>query len=339
MFLLYDDSMNISWQPFQQLVSAHQRFVISSHVKPDADAIGSEVGLAILLEQQGKSVRVVNTSATPPHLFFLDIARRAQQFGKDDTAQTVAQAEVHVIVDTSSWGQLSDVGLAMRNSQAKRAVIDHHVSADDLGALEFKDPTREATGALIVDLAESLGWPIPAEAATALFAAIATDTGWFRFSATTGETLRIAGRLIDLGAQPQAIYRELYERATLARLHLVGRALGRIILDCGGQLAYTQIPWTDFAELGAFPSDTEDLVNECLKIAGTKAAFIAIEQANKQVKVSFRSRTDVNVAAVAEQFGGGGHKQASGATLAGPLKTAVHHALKAMDAALSSIST
>lgn len=330
----YDRSMNIDWHPLQQLVAAHQRFVISSHVKPDADAIGSEVGLAILLEQQGKSVRVINTSATPPNLYFLDTARRAQQFGKDDTAAAVAQAEVHFVVDTSSWGQLSDVGAAMRNSSAQRVVIDHHVSADDLGALEFKDPTREATGALIVDLAESLGWPIPAEAATALFAAIATDTGWFRFSATTGETLRIAGRLIDLGAQPHGIYRELYERATLARLQLVGRALQRIVLDCDGQLAYTQIPWSDFTDLGAHPSDTEDLVNECLKIAGTKAAFIAIEQANKQVKVSFRSRTDVNVAAVAEEFSGGGHKQASGATLSGPLKNAVHQALTAMRAAL-----
>jgi phosphoesterase RecJ-like protein len=151
---------------------------------------------------------------------------------------------VHVIVDTSSWGQLSDVGVAMRNSTAKRVVIDHHVSAEDLGALEFKDPTREATGALIVDLAESLGWPIPAEAATALFAAIATDTGWFRFAATTGETLRIAGRLIELGASPHTIFRELYERATLARLHLVA-ALQRIVLTVTVNRLYAD-SWSDF---------------------------------------------------------------------------------------------
>lgn len=327
--------MKINWLPLQDLIAANQRFVISSHVKPDADAIGSEIGLALLLEQQGKSVRVINTSATPANLHFLDPGGRAQQFGTGDTNAAVQQAEVHFIVDTSAWSQLSDVGQAMKNSSAQRVVIDHHFSADDLGAIEFKDSSREAAGALIFDLAESLGWAISPEAATALFTAIATDTGWFRFAATTGETLRIAGRLIERGAQPDAIYRELYERSTLARYHLIGRALQRMVLDCEGQLAYTQIPWSDFKELGAQPSDSEELVNECLKVAGTKAAFIAIEQANRQVKVSFRSRTEVNVATIAEQFGGGGHKVASGATLSGPLKTAVHHALTAMKRALS----
>jgi phosphoesterase RecJ-like protein len=258
-----------------------------------------------------------------------------QQFGTGDTVSAVQQAQLHIVVDTSSWAQLADVGVAMRNSTAQRVVIDHHVSSDDLGATEFKDPTREATGALIGDLANSLNWPIPAAAAHALFAAIATDTGWFRFAATTGETFRMAGRLVDLGAQPHAIYRELYERGSLARMHLIGRALQRIVLDCDGQLAYTSISRADFSETGAQPSDTEDLVNECLKVAGTKAAFIAIEQVNRQVKVSFRSRTDVNVAAVAEQFSGGGHKQASGATLSGPLSSATQQALEAMRNALS----
>jgi nanoRNase/pAp phosphatase (c-di-AMP/oligoRNAs hydrolase) len=327
--------MSIDWQPLQRIVDRHQRFVISSHVKPDADAVGSEVGLALLLDQQGKSVRVVNTSATPPHLLFLDPEGRVEQFGAGDTAAAVTQAEVHLIVDTSSWSQLSEVGVAMKSTAATRVVIDHHVSADDLGAVEFKDPTREATGALVTELAESLGWPIPPLAATALFAAVATDTGWFRFASTTDQTLQMAGRLIGCGARPHEIFRELYERASLARLHLVGRALERIVVDCDGQLAYTQIPWSDFAELGATPADTEDLVNECLKIAGTKAAFIAIETPTRQVKVSFRSRTDVDVAKVAEQFGGGGHKQASGATLAGPLRAALQQALTAMRQALA----
>lgn len=326
--------MKIDWTPLRKLIATCERIVISSHVKPDADAIGSELGLSSVLEQQGKQVRIVNTSATPPNLMFLDPDKRVQQWGTGDTQANVQQAQLHIVVDTSSWGQLADVGHAMRNSSAQRVVIDHHVSADDLGAMEFKDPTREATGALITDLAESLGWPISAPAATALFAAIATDTGWFRFSATTGETLEMVGRLVNLGAVPAAIYRELYERGSLARMHLVGRALERIVLVENGALAYTTVSWSDFGETGAQPSDTEDLVNECLKIAGTKAAFIAIEQANRQIKVSFRSRTDVNVATVAEQFGGGGHKQASGATLSGPLKSAVQQALTAMQAAM-----
>jgi phosphoesterase RecJ-like protein len=327
--------MKVDWTPLQQLLASHQTFCITSHVRPDADAIGSEVGLASLLRQAGKTTRIVNVSATPPHLQFLDPLREVLQLGASATAADVLTADVHVIVDTSSWLQLSDVGKILRESKAPRVVIDHHVSADQLHAIELKDPTREATGALICELADTLGLRPDAAAATALFAAIATDTGWFRFAATTGDTLRIAGQLIDCGAEPHAVFRELYERGSLARLHLAARALGRVTLDCGGQLAYTWVPFSDFEELKALSSDTEDLVNEGLKVAGTVAAFIAIEQSNRQVKVSFRSRTEVNVAAIAEKFGGGGHKQAAGATLHGPLKDAVQQALSAMQAALA----
>ena len=119
--------------------------------------------------------------------------------------------------------------------------------------------------------------------------------------------MRIVGRLIEYGASPPAIYRELYEQGSLAKMHLVGRALSRMKLDCDGHLAYTFVEWNEFAELNAVPADTEDLVNECLKVLGTKAAFIAIEQQNRQVKFSFRSRSEnINVAAVAETFTGGG---------------------------------
>lgn len=328
--------MKLDWTPLRQLLDAHQTFLITSHVRPDADAIGSEIGLALLLRQLGKSPRIVNTAATPPHLQFLDPQRQVRQFGAAATAEDILSADVHVIVDTSSWLQLSDVGKVLRESKAPRVVIDHHVSADDLGAIELKDPAREATGSLICELAEALGLKPTPDAATALFAAIATDTGWYRFASTTGDTLRVAGWLVDCGAQPCAIFRELYEQASLARIRLAGRVLGKVALDCDGQLAYTSVPWSDFEELGALSSDTEDLVNEGLKIAGTKAAFIAIEQQNRQVKVSFRSRTEVDVAKVAEQFGGGGHKQAAGATLPGPLAQAIQQALAAMRSALES---
>ncbi|WP_397569018.1 bifunctional oligoribonuclease/PAP phosphatase NrnA [Schlesneria sp. T3-172] len=330
--------MNINWEPLRQIIEDHQHFVISSHVRPDADAIGSEIGLARILESLGKSVSIVNSSATPANLYFLDPSRQAQQLGAAKP-ELVTQAEVHIIVDTSSWTQLSDVGKLMRTSSSKRVVIDHHVSSDDLGAVEFKNTSSEATGSLIFQLSEALNVKLSPEAATALFAAIATDTGWFRFPAVSAETMRIAGRLIEYGASPQAIYRELYEQGSLAKMHLVGRALGRMKVECDGHLAYTYIEWNEFTELNAVPADTEDLVNECLKVLGTKAAFIAIEQQNRQAKFSFRSRSEhVNVAAVAETFGGGGHRMAAGATLPGPFMTAFASALEAMRSAVLAAS-
>ncbi len=329
--------MKIDWSPLKPLLAAHQTFLITSHVRPDADAIGSELGLAEVLKALGKSTRIINTSPTPPNLRFLDPAGEVLQLGVSATVEDIRSAEVQIIVDTSAWQQLSDVGKAMRDSTAPRLVIDHHVSSDDLKAITLKDTTREATGSLIYELAGELGVRPNALAAQALFAAIATDTGWFRFPATTGETYRVIGELIGCGAVPHAIYRELYEQGTLARVRLAGRVLSRVALDLEGRLAYTSVNWSDFEELGAVSSDTEDLVNECLKIAGTQVAFIAIEQANKQVKVSLRSRTTVNVAAVAEQFGGGGHKQAAGVTLPGPLTQAIEQALTSLKAAIAAI--
>lgn len=327
--------MNINWEPLRQIIDNHENFVISSHVRPDADAIGSEIGLARILESLGKTVSIVNSSATPPNLYFLDPMRQAQQLGTAAKPEVVTQAEVHIVVDTSSWTQLSDVGKLMRTSNARRVVIDHHVSSDDLGAVEFKNTSSEATGSLIFQLSEALQVSLNPDAATALFAAIATDTGWFRFPSVSAETMRIVGRLIEYGASPPTIYRELYEQGSLAKMHLVGRALGRMKLDCNGHLAYTHVEWNEFAELSAVPADTEDLVNECLKVLGTKAAFIGIEQQNRQVKFSFRSRSEkINVAAVAETFAGGGHRMAAGATLAGPFTTAFASALEAMRAAV-----
>ncbi|MFO1040296.1 MAG: bifunctional oligoribonuclease/PAP phosphatase NrnA [Planctomycetaceae bacterium] len=330
--------MTIQWEPILPILAAHQRFVISSHVRPDADAIGSEIGLARLLQALGKSVQIINFSATPPNLFFLDPNREVKQLGEAGTAEAIAAAEVHFVVDTSSWMQLNDVGKAMRQSSAQRVVIDHHLSADDLGATEFKDTQCEATGSLIFDLAQFMGIALPPDAATALYAAIATDTGWFRFSAVTSQTMiRIAG-LMEFGASPAVIYRELYERSTLARMHLVGRALARMVLDCDGELAYISIPWSDFEETGAVSSDTEDLVNECLKITGTRGAFIAIELQNRQVKVSFRSRAEeLDVSKICEHFGGGGHRQAAGTTMPGPLADSIEKARTAMSNALANI--
>jgi bifunctional oligoribonuclease and PAP phosphatase NrnA len=326
--------MKLDWSPLLTFLSDKPRLVVTSHVRPDADAIGSEIGMAAVLRGLGKEVTIVNVSPTPPHLKFLDPQGEIRQLGVTISPAEVAVVDGHLIVDTSAWPQLNDIGKVFRDSGKPRAVIDHHVSSDDLGALELKDTTREATGSLIHEFAGAAGVPLDAAAATALYAAIATDTGWFRFAATSADTMRVVGDLITRGARPDTIYRELYEQATLARMRLAGRVLSRITVECEGRLAYTTVAWADFEEFGAVASDTEDLVNECLRIAGTKGAFIAIEQQNRQVKVSFRSRTDVNVAAIAEQFGGGGHKQAAGATLAGPLPQALERARTAMHAAL-----
>ncbi|MEX0715768.1 MAG: bifunctional oligoribonuclease/PAP phosphatase NrnA [Planctomycetaceae bacterium] len=326
--------MTIDWEPLREIFAAHQRFTLSSHVRPDADALGSELALARMLESQGKSVRIVNPSEAPASLAFLDPEGRVLKFGQGISADELRDSDVHVILDTSAWSQLQGLGNAIRESAALKVVIDHHVSSDDLGAIEFKDTRSEATGALVLQLAESLGLPIDAEIARFLFCAIATDTGWFRFPSTTSDTMRAAARLMDAGAEPHLIYRDLYEQRPPARLRLAGRVLSRVELANDGRIAYTWVEWQDFVETGARPVDTEDLVNECLMIAGTQVAFIAVEQMDRRIKVSLRSRTDIDVAAIAEKFGGGGHQKAAGAILPGPPEAAIRTLLAAIESAL-----
>ncbi len=322
--------MTVDWAPLGEIIEQHHRFVLTSHVRPDADAIGSEMGIARVLKALGKDVRVVNQSPTPPRLAFLDPEGEIRQFGKTITAEETLDTDVHIVLDTSAWGQLQDTGKVFAKSSAVKVVIDHHVSSDDLGAREFKDTTAAATGELVYQLAVALGYQIDQLAAEALYCAIATDTGWYRFPSTTGETMQIGAALIALGANPAALYERLYEQFSLPRMRLAGRALQRITPEFDGALAHTYVRWDDYQETGAVPPDTEDLVNECMRVAGTRCAFILIEQSNRQVKCSFRSRVGINVAAVAEQFGGGGHQQAAGAILNGPISEARKKALDAL---------
>jgi len=318
--------MSIDWSQLRSLIDAHTKFVISSHIRPDADALGSELALATFLRSLGKTVHIVNPGATPGHLLFLDPEEQVNALHqKQGLVQAVENCDVHLIVDTSSWIQLAEVGKLMKKTNSKKVLIDHHVSSDDLEAIEFKDTSSPATGCLIHEFMESQNY-IPSQwEAECLYAAIATDTGWFRFPATTGRTMRTIAALMDAGAAPANIYSQLYEQASLCRLHLSGAAMQRASLACDGLLAYTYVTLADFAATKAHPADTENLVNECMKLKGTMAAFILVEQHSRQFKASLRSRQQFDVTPIAEAFGGGGHRQASGAMVPGPLESALEN--------------
>lgn len=326
---------DINWKALEEIIDAGRKFVLTCHVRPDADALGSALALAGMLEALGKEVQIINPSETPANLAFLDPDGRIRKLGETATVDEALDADVHIVLDTSAWGQLNSLAKVFKKTSARKVVIDHHVSSDDLGAAGFKDTSASATGVLVYRLAAALGWRITPQIATWLFCAVATDTGWFRFASTDGETLRIAAALVDCGVKPALLYELLYEQYTPARVKLAARVLERIALECDGRLAHTWVELKDFQETGARPAETEDLVNEGLRIVGTQAAFIAIEQKNGNVKVSFRSRTELNVSAVAEKFGGGGHRQAAGAMLPGPLAEARRRVLEAMSAALN----
>jgi len=324
----------IDWSPFVEVVRSHQRFALTCHVRPDADTVGSAIGMAGILEKLGKDVLLVNAFAVPPNLRFLDPLGKLKQLGTDITAEGLSDREVHIVLDTTAWVQLGAMADVIRQSKAIKMVLDHHVSEDDLGALLFKDYEAEATGRLVVEAAEALGVVLTAEIAQPLFAALATDTGWFRFASTKPGTFRTAAKLMDGGARPDQLFKDLYEHDTLSRLKLIGRTLARAQTELGGRLIYTWIELSDFDSVGAVPSDSEDVINMTLTVGGTEAAVILVEQRSGGFKVSFRSRNDMDCSRIAGQFGGGGHKRAAGATLVEPLDSARAKVLDAVRAAM-----
>jgi bifunctional oligoribonuclease and PAP phosphatase NrnA len=326
--------MAIDWSRFAEIVRQHRRFLLVSHIRPDCDALGSELGMAGILEALGKSVRIVNGQATPPNLAFIDPTRRIGVIGQTVQPAELADIELLMILDTSAWAQLGPMSDVIRPFRGKRVVVDHHLSEDDLGAEPFKDTQAEATGRLVVDAAEALGVKLTPETAMPLFAAVATDTGWFRFASTSASTYRCAAKLMETGASPAAIYNALYEQDTLARMKLRGVVLARIETELEGRLAHTYVLKEDFVNTKSLPSDTEDVINSALAIGGTQFAVILVEQQSGGFKISFRSRCAVDCSKLAEKFGGGGHKAAAGAFLKGSLAEVQPVVLDAVRAAM-----
>jgi bifunctional oligoribonuclease and PAP phosphatase NrnA len=324
--------MALDWKPLVDLVCRHRRFLLTTHIRPDADGIGSMMALAEVLRQQGKEVQCIIASVWPPRYDFLDPGKQIQRFDARDPR--LAGAEAVIVLDTGTWNQLGDFGALLAKLTAAKMVIDHHLSQDDLGATRLVDSTAEATGRLVYEAITALDGSITPSVADMLFIALAGDTGWFRHSNATPATFALAEKLVAAGARPTILYELLYEQNTLPRLRLTGLVLERLQVVENGLVAFTEVRRGDYAATGAVPQDTEDLVNYPRSIAGVEVALFFMEQPRDGVKVSFRARSRVDVARLAERFGGGGHRLASGAIIESSLEDARARVLAALHEAL-----
>ncbi len=327
--------MSIDWQAFAATVHAARRILLTAHVRPDGDCIGSEIAMKRVLESLGKDVRIINPHRTPPTLAFLDPSNDIRWLG-DRTEEDfvwIDGIDLLFVLDTRSWAQLGEMGEILETTRAKKIVLDHHLKGDDIGALNFVDNTAEATGALVVQAVHALGVPLSKEIADPAFAALSTDTGWFRFSSVTPKTFQTAAELVEAGTEPAVLYRELYEQESLGRIRLVGRTLSKTEASLNGLVMCTWVMRDDLKQAGALPSDTEDVVNMLLQVNGSKVALLFSELKDDCFKVSFRSRCEVDCSQLAALFGGGGHKQAAGATLNMPFDVAKRAVLDAVHAA------
>lgn len=322
--------MTIDWQPLVEIIRSHDRFLITSHQRADCDAVGSEMALALILEAFGKQAAIVNSDEVPEHIAFMDPLGRVGVVGMSAPLEALRGFDVMIVVDTSAWTQLGRMAEVLRSFPGTRVVIDHHASEDDMGAYVFKDSSAEATGRLILQLAKELGVTLTPEMAAPLFAAIATDTGWFRFPSVTADTFAALAKLTVAGASPARTFSELYEQHSLSRLYLRGRILDHVKPECDSRMLWTYVTAADFRECGAQKTDTEDVINMLLTVKGVEVAVLFVELEPMVTKVSLRSRNDFDVNRLAAKFGGGGHKAASGISYAGPMVEAQQAVLDAL---------
>jgi phosphoesterase RecJ-like protein len=326
----------INWFRFTEIVHSSSRILLTAHHRPDGDCLGSELAMRLILQELGKEVRIINPHRTPPTLAFIDpsgLLKALEDLTEEDK-NWINEIDLIVVLDTSSWAQLGEMGPVFKASHARKLVLDHHEKGDDIGAERFIDPQAEATGILVVSAADALEVSLNREIAKAAFVAIATDTGWFRFSSVNAETYRTAARLIDAGAVPANLYQELYEQESLGRIRLVGRTLAQTEPHFDGQLMLTRIMLHDFVTADALSSDSEDIVNMVLQVKGTKMAVLISELKDGSFKISFRSRCAVDCSRLAAQFSGGGHKAAAGASSNLPFEETKHAVLQAVETAL-----
>lgn len=327
--------MPIDWSLFVDFVRRSQHFLLTTHVRPDGDGLGSMLALAEALRQQGKTVQMTVASALPSRYDFMDPGKTVRRF--QPPGNEFSEANAAIVLDTGTWNQLGDFGTFLQTLAIPKAVIDHHLTQDDLGAIRLVDTTAEATGRLVYEATLALGKPLTREAAQHLFIALAMDTGWFRHNNTNQATFALASALVHDGAEPTKAYTNLYEQSNLGRLKLTGLVLQRLQVTHEGRTAFTEVRLGDYEACSATPQDTEDLINYTRSMAGVEVGLFFMEQPRGGVKVSFRSQSRVDVARLAEQFGGGGHRLASGAILETNLEEARNRVLDAVALTLASL--
>jgi phosphoesterase RecJ-like protein len=297
------------------------------HVHPDADVLGTLLALGEALERRGWSVVAGGPHPAPGALGFLPGVERYQVLKALDGG-----FDATVLTDCPNPDRTEGLIDAAKRASAAVVNIDHHPDNRRYGTVNWVDVGAAATGEMVHRLLGALGAPLTPSIATNLFTAIHTDTGSFRYSNVTPETFRISAELTAAGARPDVVSSALYERRAPDALRWLGDSLSRVRVSEDGRVAWLALP------AGAVPEafvESEDLVNYPRSIGSVKVACLLRELGGGRVKVSLRAKGEVDVNRIAGAFGGGGHANAAGCTLTGPLDAATRRILDAVGAALA----
>jgi nanoRNase/pAp phosphatase (c-di-AMP/oligoRNAs hydrolase) len=344
----------VSCEVYQQAISLIENaknILVTTHTRPDGDACGCVAAAAEILRGQGKTVRPLLLSPMPDWYAFL-FEEKIPVLGQDVRVEDLTggrfgPVDLALVVDTNSYNQLPGFEDYLKQSDKPVLVIDHHIPSDRLGPVQIADQTAAAAGLVLLDFAKYAGWPISKKAAEGLFVAIATDTGWFHLRNTDGRVFRRCADLVEMGIDSNDLYRKLYQSFSHPRFMLMVAMLNTVELHFGGRYASQYLRREDFERTGAAYRDTENLINECQRIGSVSVSALFVELRDGRIRCSLRSRpargvsggaseqvragvttndeaaAAVDVNEIARQFGGGGHKMASGTYLPAPLEHAM----------------
>jgi phosphoesterase RecJ-like protein len=289
-------------------VHPRQRFVISSHSRPDGDSIGSQLAMAYALRELGKTVVVVNKDLAPgPILQFPGVADIVIA---DNVSE---QFDAAIIMECSDLARTGVGGL----DRSFVINIDHHPGNTGFGDINWFDPSASACGEMVFELVRALGVRISAEIATHIYLAILTDTGSFHYSGITPRTFDICKQTLEAGVDPVQVARMVYDSSHLGRLKLFGAVLSDMQIDKSGRIAIVYVDHAMARAAGGTYEDTEGLVNLPLTVKEIEAVVFFKQEKDHEYRVSLRSKGDIDIGSVAKEYGGGGHKNAAGCTVRG----------------------
>ncbi len=303
------------------MILSASEVALTTHVNADGDGAGSEVAVARWLRERGVRPTIVNPTPFPDAFRFLLEDLPAFTPAETEGAAALRRAGVLLVLDTSEASRLGRVADHLERPTV--AVVDHHPPPSrEIGDAVARDATACATGELIFDMLGLHDGPLAEPVAQALYVAIVTDTGSFRFGNTTARAHEIAGRLIRAGVSVEAMFRHIFARYTPEGLALLERALGTLETGSEGRVAWITLRSRDVEETGATAEDREGLVEYARRLQGVEVALLFRELPEGRTKVSARSNGDVDVSAVTRDLGGGGHRQAAGVLMDRPLEAA-----------------
>src|SRR5947207_14570684 len=298
-------------------LTSARHVVLTTHVNADGDGVGSEIGLWHLLRDRGISVSIANPTAIPDRFHFL-VPPGAD--ASDGAAREIERADIVASLDIGDLSRLGNLAAVISKRQPPFVCIDHHVGPVKLppGPCLIA-PEATATAELVFDLATVAEWPLTPEVAQALYVGLLTDTGGFRFSNTTARALRVAAALLEKGVDPESIYSSVYASAPEGRVRLLAEVLQTLVVEPEVGLAWVSVPADALRRHEVTADDLDGIVEFPRSIAGVRLAMLFRHVSSGRIKVSFRSMGEVDVAALAHEFGGGGHHRAAGASLPGTM--------------------